>query len=184
MDGVGGRRKRIVGSEVGPGSTADKELEFAALIERQLDRSYRIARLILRDEADAEDATHDAVMAAWQHWRRLKDPDRFDAWFGRILVNRCRDRLRRRARARQVPAPPPEAGPSPEGEVERRAELAHAFEALNEDQRIAVVLRYWADLTVEEIAERVSAPAGTVKSRLHHAMDRMRSALEPSEETR
>lgn len=163
------------------GSVTNPEAEFAGLIERQLDKSYRIARLILRDEAEAEDATHDAVVAAWRHWARLRDPARFDAWFGRILVNGCRDRLRRRARARQLPVGPPAAEPSPEGTVERRAELARAFEALNEDQRIAVVLRFWADLTVEEIAERVAAPAGTVKSRLHHAMGRMRAALEPSE---
>lgn len=184
MDGLGQERNGIAGSEIGSGSVTSPEVEFAALVERQLDRSYRIARLILRNEAEAEDATHDAVEAAWRHWRKLKDPARFDAWFGRILVNGCRDRLRRRARARQLPIAPPEPGPSPEGEVERRTELARAFETLNEDQRIAVVLRYWADLTVEEIAERVAAPAGTVKSRLHHAMDRMRSALEPREVTR
>ena len=113
MDGVGGRRKGIAGKDVSVGSATNSELQFAGLIERQLDRSYRIARLILRDEAAAEDATHDAVMAAWQHWHRLKDPNRFDAWFGRILVNRCRDQLRRRARAKQVPAFVPASAPSP-----------------------------------------------------------------------
>jgi RNA polymerase sigma-70 factor (ECF subfamily) len=55
-----------------------------------------LAAVILGDPVEAEDATHDAALRAWERWGSLRDPDRFDAWFGRIVVNECRDRLRRR----------------------------------------------------------------------------------------
>lgn len=161
----------------------DREAEFARFVESELDRSYQTAYLILRNEADAEDATHDAIVKAWRAWHRLRDTDRFSAWFGRILVNECRDRLRHATRARAIERGLPEvvaASAAPETDPD----LAQAFAALNVDQRVAIVLRYWADLTVDQIAERVKAPAGTVKSRLHHALLRMRGVLEASEVSR
>ena len=67
---------------------------FQALADEHLDAAYRLARIILRDQAEAQDATHDAFVQAWRKWSTLRDPDRFEAWFDRILVNACRDRLR------------------------------------------------------------------------------------------
>jgi RNA polymerase sigma-70 factor, ECF subfamily len=161
----------------------DREAEFSRFVESELDRSYRTAYLILRNEADAEDATHDAILKAWRAWPRLREVDRFSAWFGRILVNECRDRLRHASRARALERGLPgvaSISPAPGSDPD----LEQAFTALNADQRVAVVLRFWADLTVDQIAERVKAPAGTVKSRLHHALLRMRGVLEASEVTR
>src|SRR3954469_19623890 len=72
---------------------------FGRLVDRAaLDRAYRYATLVLGSRSDAEDATHDAALAAWRRFGDLRDPDRFDAWFGRILVNSCRDQLRGRRR--------------------------------------------------------------------------------------
>ena len=163
-----------------------RDAAFSRLVDERLDRSYRLARLILRNGADAEDATHDAVVTAWRSWHRLRDESRFDAWFARILVNACRDRLRRQARRRPSGMDPNElpAEGTDLAAVESRHDLEVAFAALSPDQRIAVVLRYWADLPVAAIAERVNAPAGTVKSRLHHAVRQLRVALASSEEPR
>ena len=85
------------------GQKADARVaSFDTLARRNLDSApYRLAALILRDPVEAQDATHDAFVQAWQKWSSLRDLDRFDAWFGRILVNVCRDRLRR-GRRRQV----------------------------------------------------------------------------------
>src|SRR5258705_8424996 len=79
---------------------------FAGLVNPvALDRAYRYATLILGDRSEAEDATHDAALVAWRRFGELRDADRFDAWFGRILVNACRDRLRRRRwTVREIPA--------------------------------------------------------------------------------
>ena len=81
-----------------PSAASERELAFGAFVERALPLNYRLARAILGDPAEAEDATHDAFELAWKRWHTLRDPDLLDAWFGRIVVNVCRDRLRRRRR--------------------------------------------------------------------------------------
>ncbi len=184
MDGSGGSAT-ITDARRGL-TSLEREAEFARLVDGGLERSYRIAQLILRNDSDAEDAVQDSVVAAWRQWRQLRDYSRFDAWFGRILVNRCRDRLRRAERTRNVDLSPSLAGGGSREfeQADRRVDMAAAFERLNADQRIAVVLRYWADLTVDDIGKRLGVPSGTVKSRLHHAMKRLRDELTPAEKDR
>jgi RNA polymerase sigma-70 factor (ECF subfamily) len=75
---------------------------FRDLLDRHLDGAYRLASVILNDRVEAEDAVHDATVSAWAAFDRLRHPDRFEAWFRRILVNGCRDRLRGRTRHRVV----------------------------------------------------------------------------------
>jgi RNA polymerase sigma-70 factor (ECF subfamily) len=155
---------------------------FALMTHRDVDRAYRLAWAILGDDDDAQDATQEALTVAWQRRGNLRDPDRLEAWLGRIVVNKCRDRLRSRARSRDrvrsidLVSPPSVADGSLA--AADRDELGRALEALSPDHRIVVVLRFWADLTVEAIAERLDVPTGTVKSRLHNAMSVLRSTLE------
>ena len=78
------------------GGCAATEEAFAALTRQNLDGAYRLAWAILRDSAEADDATQDAFAIAWRKRSSLREPDRFEAWFGRILVNVCRERLRSR----------------------------------------------------------------------------------------
>jgi len=158
---------------------------FDALVDRPaLDRAYRIARLIMLDPDDAEDATHDAVLSAWRRFGELRDPERFDAWFGRILVNACRDRLRTRRRGPisievvGVGVLERSGGPDPEDAMARSDLLRDAFRALSPEHREVVALRFYLDLTVDQIAERTGARAGTVKSRLHYALRRMREGID------
>src|SRR5258705_6609085 len=75
---------------------------FAALMERHLDAAYGLAGVILGDATEAEDVVHDAAIAAWRSRELLRDEGRFEAWFTRIVVNACRDRLRARSRHRVV----------------------------------------------------------------------------------
>lgn len=156
------------------------ENAFAAFTATRLDESYRLARLILRDDHDAQDATHDAFIAAWRNRRMLRDPARVDAWFGRILVNACRQCLRRGARrpTAVLPDEPQVPVADPYRHSDDRDAIARAFRTLNPDQRIVVVLRFYRDLPVDEIARLVRSPPGTVKSRLHHAMRQLRQALQ------
>ena len=153
---------------------------FAALGPHHLDRAYRLAWAILGNDAEAQDATQDALTAAWRKRRSLRDPDKLEAWLGRILVNICRDRLRSRSRRRIQPLELSSLPPVSDGSqtAASRDELGRALESLNPDQRIVVVLRFWADLTVDDIAARLGVPAGTVKSRLHHSLRALRSTLE------
>jgi len=171
------------GIALGQGATAlavsDPEEVFRQLSSRHVQTAYRLAWAILGDAPDAEDAVQDAFTSAWRRRTSLREADRFDAWFGRILINCCRDRLRQRARGPRSSAVMPE-GVSPDHApaTAERDELATAMASLDEDQRIAVMLRFWLDMSVDDIAEKLGVPPGTVKSRLHRAMGKLRLALE------
>ena len=153
---------------------------FAELVDRRvLDNAYRYATLMLGDRADAEDATHDAALTAWRHLGELRDPAKFEAWFGRIVVNACRDRLRvRRRRPVHLELDPELSTPDANDGLAGRDALANAIRSLTTDHREVVVLRFYADLTVDQIAARTGVGAGTVKSRLHYAMRQLRAAVE------
>ena len=153
---------------------------FAALTSIHLDRAYRLAWAILGNDEEAQDATQDALTVAWRERRTLRDPGKLEAWLGRILVNTCRDRLRSRARSRIQPlelSADPSISDGSQAAA-NRDEMDRALDSLNPDHRIVVVLRFWADMTVQDIADRLGVPAGTVKSRLHHSLRALRSTLE------
>src|SRR6187401_1965756 len=81
------------------GAVSGREAAFVVLANEHLDRAYRLARAILHDPAEAQDATHDAFVQAWRKWETLRDETRFEPWFDRILINTCRNRLRSTRRA-------------------------------------------------------------------------------------
>ena len=165
----------MVGGEVArvKESTARAEA-FRRLAERHLDESYRLARAIV-GPADAEDATHDAFVAAWRSWSTLRDPSLFEHWFHRILVNTCRNRLRssRRRQVRDISADFAVGGEDEVGRALDRDVVEAALGRLGPDDRIVIALRYYRDLTIDQIAGQLGIRSGTVKSRLHNAMHRL-----------
>ncbi len=169
----------MIGGAGAATADADRRTAFARLVDRDLDGAYRIAGVILGNGADAEDATHDAVVLAWRSFGALRDATRFEAWFQRILVNVCRDRLRKRRRT-PVTELSVAGGSSVAGGftgVDDRLALDRAFARLSPDQAITVALRFYADLTLEDVAARLGIPVGTVKSRLHSALAALQVAL-------
>jgi len=155
---------------------------FQRLAERNLVASYRLANAILGDPVEAEDAVHDAVVTAWQRWGSLRDRTRFEAWFGRIVVNTCRDRLRRTARRKTVDiaAESTLATPDASKEVHDRIVVEQALLRLDPDDRIVLALRHYRDLKIEDIARLLDVPTPTANSRLRTARVRLREALERS----
>jgi RNA polymerase sigma-70 factor (ECF subfamily) len=154
---------------------------FLRLAGEVLVRAYRLAGLILGNSHDAEDATQDALLRAWRSATSLRDPAGFQAWFDRILVNVCRDRLRRKGRIRFVPLDPAtdvELAADPIRSILERDETLRALDTLEPDERTVLVLHFWADLTLAATAERLGWPIGTVKSRLHRALERMHVRLD------
>lgn len=154
---------------------------FLALAERQLDASYRLARAILHDPSDAEDATHDAYVQAWRKWSTLRDQALFEHWFTRILVNTCRNRLRRRAAHRSADISELLALPTREDPISQahdRDVLGPALAQLSPDHRVVVALRFYRDLQTDEIARIVGARQGTVRSRLHYALKQLRGLID------
>ena len=154
----------------------DRRARFVVVTRAALDRAYRLAGLLLGSAHEAEDAVQDALVVAWQSFDSLRDLERFDAWFDRILVNGCRDRLRRRSVVKFIPMASDHdpADRDPFASFLERDALLASLGGLSADERAVVVLRFWADLPLEGIAERLDLPLGTVKSRLHRAMGRLR----------
>lgn len=166
-----------------PGRTdTERRATFERLTQGRLERAYRLASVLLRDPSEAEDAVHDAALQAWARWDELRDRERFDAWFDRILVNRCRERLRRRRPNLRLVADSPER-PGADGlaGIAERDALRGVLATLDADHRIVVVLRFIEDLSVAAIAERTGEREGTVKSRLHYALRQLRAAFDAAE---
>jgi RNA polymerase sigma-70 factor, ECF subfamily len=156
----------------------DRRAAFSALTSVELTPAYNLADRILNDRGEAEDAVHEAVLRAWNGFDKLKDHTLFRAWFTRIVVNICRDKLRRRKIVRFEPLgdiDPPAKDPYEHGL--RRDAIGKALDTLSPEQRVVVVLRFWNDLPVNDIARIVGIPAGTVKWRLHAASQHLRVAL-------
>jgi|tagenome__1003787_1003787.scaffolds.fasta_scaffold20279463_1 RNA polymerase sigma factor (sigma-70 family) len=173
-----------VGRAAGELADAARAEAFSAFADAKLAEAYRIALLIIGDPFEAADATHDAFVSAWRGWQALRDQDKFDAWFGRILVNTCRTHLRGLRRRSVVDIGEvlerPDGVRNPQLAIDDRTELEAAFRLLSPDHREVVVLRYYLDLKVDEIAARLGIPAGTVKSRIHHALRALEAGLGPS----
>lgn len=159
-----------------PGPSANQQL--LDLVQGNLDRAYRLAGMMLGNAEDARDATQDAALRAWRAAPTMRDPARFGAWFDRILVNACRDQLRRRARVRfiQLEDSAPDAR-DPFRTVIEGDEVLRAIADLDDDLRVVLILHYWSDLALDEVAARTGWPVGTVKSRLHRALQALRGRL-------
>lgn len=161
------------------GRSTDRAAAFARLADDHLDASYRLARAILRDPSEAQDATHDALVQAWRKWPTVRDPSRFEQWFDRILVNICRNRLRRAARWQvgDISVEVAIAAGDPFGQADDRDALGGAIATLSPDHRVVVALRYYRDLQIGDIALRLGIPVGTVQSRLHYALQHLHRAI-------
>ena len=140
---------------------------------------FRTAFAILGNEADARDATQETLISAWRSLAGLRDLDRFDAWLGRSLINRCRDALRRRRRVREVALPEVEVGSTPvHRPSDSSSELREAFAGLSVDHRALLVLHHLHGYGVQEIGAWLGMLAGTVKWRLSRARQALRTQLE------
>ena len=153
---------------------------FAALARGAIDRLHGIAYRILRDGDQADDATQQALVSAWDHLSQLRDPDRFDAWTYRLVVRAAyKEAQQTQARRERVQwLPSPEGNDTdPTDAVVDHDELEQAFRTLSPQHRAVLTLRYYADLPLAEIARVLDIPEGTVGSRLHHATQKLRAEL-------
>ena len=156
---------------------------FASLAAEQVDRCFALAYRILRDVHRAQDATQDALLGAWRDLPTLRDPDRFEAWLTRLVVHAAYVHARRERRwtarvqlVRRAPEPDPE--PDPSLSIVERDALERGFRLLTPEQRAVIVLHHNLGYRLAEIADMLGIPAGTARSRLHHATRRMRATLE------
>lgn len=159
---------------------------FDALIGRFGDQLHSVARRILRDPYLAEDATQRALLDAWRSLPGLKDPDRFEAWLHRLLVNACyaeaRRERRHRANLRLLESDEPAVNDQ-SSRIATQYQLDEAFRRLGVEHRTVVVLIHYLGLSAGEAANAMGTPVGTVRSRLHYALRHLREAIEADTRT-
>jgi RNA polymerase sigma-70 factor (ECF subfamily) len=157
------------------------QVAFEAIAVASHLRLLRIAHGVLRERGAAEDATQQALIEIWRWLPRLRDPERFDGFSYRILLRACQAEVKRRPGwsshdSIDVTAHP--RTPDPTDTVLARDELERGFRRLSADHRAIIVMRHLLDLPMEDVAEALDIPIGTVASRLNRAMDALRAALE------
>lgn len=157
---------------------------YEELVRRYQGIAHRTAFLITGEAAEAEDAAQVGFVKAYGALGRFDLARPFRPWLLRIVANEARNRRRataRRAALELAAAREPERlAPSPEADAEaqeRRAWLLGAVNALGEEDRRVIALRYFLELSEAEMAGVLGVPSGTVKSRLARAMDRLRAAV-------
>lgn len=161
---------------------AEREECFGTFVALQRDRARRLAwRLVGGDEAAAEDVTQEAFVRAYQALGRFRGEASLETWFYRILVRQAHNYRRWRAvrtlwqrESVEEPIDPTSAVQSDPG---LRRRIAQALDQLSRRQREAFVLVYLEGFTVQECADFLGSPSGTVKSHLHRALVKLRTEL-------
>lgn len=179
-----------------PPETTDEDLVARArrghpraydeLVQRYTEMAFRTAYVVTGSAADAEEAAQDAFVKAHRALPGFRPGAPFRPWLLRIVGNEARNRRRSAGRRAALELRAAAAGPdapaaSPEAlaeAAEDRRALLRALEALPDDQRLVVTCRYLLQLSVEETSAALEVPAGTVKSRLARALDRLRDLVE------
>lgn len=156
------------------------------LYHQHFNKTYRTAYMVTGDHQMAEDATQEAFLKAFVKMETLKDLNKFGAWVGVIASNYAIDLLRKRKRmlfsdnvSEHADSNP---GFSPQESWEKTEscqEIRNALAALEPEEREILVLKYFNELSIKEIALVINAPAGTIKSRLFRARKKVKALLQP-----
>jgi RNA polymerase sigma factor (sigma-70 family) len=159
------------------------ERAFESLVQPHWETAFRLAHLITRNAADAEDAVQDALLKSWRALPRFRTSEPFRPWFLRIAANESRNRRRSASRRAglllRAQADPVSGGaaPSPEQLVladDENRRLLSELEQLPEQARLVLGCRYLLDLSELETAAALGVRQGTVKSRTARALERLR----------
>lgn len=148
---------------------------FASLIEPLLDPAYRLAAVMLGDRSAAEDAVQEASVKAWRKLRQLRgDVSALRPWFLSIVANECR--MARRTRWWSV-IRLPDLARERSGEVESHSDLHAALLRLDPGERLPLVLHFYLDLPLAEVARTLRVSPSAAKSRIYRAAKRLRADL-------
>jgi RNA polymerase sigma-70 factor (ECF subfamily) len=158
---------------------------FAQLAKASAQRLKGVAYLILRDTHLAEDALQEALLLAWRDLRALREPDAWDAWLRRLTVRACykvagKDRRRSRFELHVTLDPAAVLTPDASADLAERDWVLAELGRLDIDRRTVLVLHYYLDLPLPEVAEILDIPYGTAASRLHRGLEAMRTSMRAS----
>lgn len=149
---------------------------FTMLVTAQTDTLYRVSMTMLKNEHDAQDAVHEAILLAYQNRNKLRQEQYFGTWLTRILINQCSRVLRQRKRIADVTEPLPDIASRDNPYIS--VEIGEAIDTLPPKIRLTVILYYIEDYSVREIKEILHIPEGTVKSRLSKGRKLLKDQLD------
>lgn len=160
------------------------EHDLVALIQDHKEQFYRVAFSYVKHEQDALDVIQESTYKAYVSLDKLKSPNYFKTWFTRILINTAIDTIR--ANSKVVSLSPSEhesmslyeAGLSDHQISEMRMDLVMLLDHLNVQEREVVVLRYYEDYALKEIAEMIGKPLSSVKSILYRSLEKLKNVWE------
>ena len=171
-------------------SLAGDENAFAQIVERFQRKIFRVARAIVRDDAEADTIAQDTFVQAYTHLARFEARSELETWLIRIAINRSRDLLRRRkfvslftgsSTDDETPAfEPVDERPDPEREImarQLRVAITRAEEKLSSQQKVIFRLRHYENHSLEEIASMLGLRSGTVRAHLFRAVHKIREEL-------
>ncbi len=151
---------------------------FAILIEPLLNPAYRLAAVMLADRSAAEDAVQEASIKAWRKLRQLRgDVGSLRSWFLSIVANECRMARRQRWWSVVKVADPQPLGAVSDPSQETSSDLQRALLKLSPEERLPLVLHFYLDLPLDEVARTLGLSPSAAKSRIYRAARRLRSDL-------
>jgi RNA polymerase sigma-70 factor (ECF subfamily) len=154
---------------------------FSNLVDASVDRLYAVATLIMRDPDRAQDAVQDALVSAWRDVRALRDPDAWGPWLNRLTVWACfraakKERRRSLVELRVALDPEPALPFDAAAAFADRDVVERLLNDLTLEHRAVIVLCFYLDLPVEEVAHILGIPIGTAKSRIHRGLMALRGS--------
>jgi RNA polymerase sigma-70 factor (ECF subfamily) len=172
---LGGGEKRLAAARTGD------QASFERLIEPHIAAGYRLAAAMLNDVGLAEDAVQEATLRAWRSIGQLRSSAQFKGSFLTIVANRSRS-MRTAGWWSVVRLRETRSGlPSPADALDRREDLSRALGRLSPEERAAVFLRFYEDMSSREVGEALGITATAARSRIHRALQRLRIDLAEEE---
>jgi RNA polymerase sigma-70 factor, ECF subfamily len=155
----------------------DKD-SFIQLVDPIKEKLYRIAFVYLKNEDDALDCIHDGIIKAIKSLDTLKEPQYFNAWITRIIVNVCKDYIKKNNKVVLVDINNYENTLiSEDNQNDINEEIKIALNKLSENERDLIIMRYLEDKSLKDIVSNTNLPLGTVKSRLNRTLIKLRKYM-------
>ncbi|MBM7584626.1 RNA polymerase sigma-70 factor (ECF subfamily) [Bacillus pakistanensis] len=152
------------------------EKAFQELIQDEKNKLFRMAYLYVKNEDDVLDIVQDTIYKAFISIKQLKDPHYFSTWISRILINTALDFIKKNNRT--IPYSDVDGFRSDQNlRMEDKLDLIEAIDRLEVHYKTVIIFRYYKDLSIKQIAEILQCPEGTVKTRLHRAINQLKSDL-------
>ncbi|MCA1057736.1 sigma-70 family RNA polymerase sigma factor [Rossellomorea aquimaris] len=150
---------------------------FAQLIEEEKVKLYRTAFLYTKDKDDSLDIVQDSIYKALISIKNLKEPNYFSSWLMRILINSSLDFIKKKKKVVTLDFEIIDEFPIGKPKTDYKLDLFEALDGLRERYKTIIILKYYQDKTLKQIAELLDLPEGTVKSNLHRALQELRNLI-------